>query len=759
MNYVRVVIFILIGLFLIPIIADASVPGEGSDVLQIRAGEHSGFIRIVLEGRSSTISAGKVNQQGKDIIVTFTDRDFAIKKTSIPVAYKADKDTVTFTPKQLGKIKAYFLKDPSRFVIDVYPEDERVKKQANAVPKPEIERSGRNRGGAVPAVSSKDNVRPKEEVAKTKPAKEYDEKSLIPENYKALWSLLEAGNFYAVLKELPLHKPENTDSLAVSHYIYAKASIMAKQYFDAVKHLRLAYIYAPANALKELALLKRAEIYLELKLNYEARADGLVFIRDFPSSVYIEKANAALAESLYRIGLFQEAIEYYKKSGNSPETLYGMANALQKLEMVEEAKKAYAQAMLSDNTYIKSSPETAYLIGENMRMTGDLAGAKKHLSEIEVGPFRNNAIISAGLIAVEESNVQEAIKHFKTALESRDQKVKVQALFNLSLAYLKEGKFEEATSSLEEIRHNHIDSNMYKEALLALAKIYKKEGRTKDSVSLLKELVYGKQPPAQAFHELEEIVLSLSVSSSQDGLTFVKLWNDVGQWLVDENREDFLLKVVVRLRHEGKPFIDLCSWLVENASARARGRAAIDLADYYIGIGNTAMSGEYLNIAKDAGETGDSVLRVEAKVLYFNGDLTAALKQIVLMKETEKGDLALLGNIIYKMNDPGIKDVQKAMAFYERKLNEGDWDAESYIDFADILYMNNDGSRALKYYRIAGEMSPGNEWVMYRLARDTNGKEAEDMLSRLQKGDNLFGRLAKTKLMEMSLANKVREVY
>ena len=748
-------------LTLIPLLhnADATVPEEGADFLQIRAGEHSGFMRIVIEGDDSIISEGKASQQGKDIIVRFINKNFEVKKGDLPISCKADKDAVTFSLKSAGRMKAYSLKNPGRFVIDVYPEGPEVKKQTKSETGPEVETAEKIKTVAATEASRKDPPTQTDRNAGTRPEKDYDEKDFIPDKYKAVWSLLESGNFYAVLKDLPAHKPENAGSRAAFYYIYAKADIMAKQYPDAVKYLRLTYIYATDNALKELALLKRAGTYMELKLIYEARADYLVFIRDYPSSRYIEKAHFGLAESLSEIGLLQDAIEHYKKSGRRPEVLFGMADALQKLEMVEDAKKAYDEALLMDKTYLKSSPETCFLIGENMRMSGDVTNAKRHLSQIEFGHFKDSATISLGLIAMEESNTQEAVRQFKSAAQSRDPKIKVQALFNLSLAYLKEGKFKEATSSLEEIRHNHIDSNMYKDTLLVLSKIYKKGGRLKESVSLLKELVYGKQPPEDAFVALEEIVLEAGERSSQDGLTFVKLWNEVGQWLVDDTREEFLLKVAKRLRHEGKPFIDLCSWLVDNASQRARGKAAVDLADYYIGIGNAEMSRNYMDIAKESREAGDAVIRAEAKILRSEGNQTAALKQIMLVKEIENSDLDLLGNIISDINDPELKEVQRAIAFYEKTINASEWDTENYIALADILYANNNRSKSLKYYRIASEKSPDNEWAMYRVARDTDMPEAEDMFSRLQKGNNLIGRLAKSKLMEMALMNKVKEVY
>jgi len=759
MKYLRVVTFMLTSLFPLLNMTAAAVPEGGADLLRIRAGEHPGYMRIVLEGDDSIISGGKVSRKGKDIVVRFTDKNLEIQKTGLPITCKTDKDAVMFTLNQTGRLKTYSLKDPSRFVIDVYTEEEKVIKQNKPEPMTEVKKTERIITASVPEAAVNNHTDRGDRFEAVKQEKVFDEKSLIPEKYKAMWSLLEAGNFYAVLKELPGHKPDNAESRAALNYIYAKANIMAKQYQDAVKHLRLAYIYATDNALKELALLKRAGIYIELKLNYEARADYLVFIRDFPSSRYIEKAHSGLAESLYKIGLFQEALENYKKSGRSPEVLYGMANTLQKLEMVAEAKKTYNEALLYDNTYLKSSPETNYLLGENMRMSGDMENAKKHMSQIESGPYKDNAIISMGLISMEESNIKEAVKQFNTAAQSKDQKIKVQALFNLALAYLKEGKFKEATASLEEIRHKNIDSNMYKDTLLVLSKIYKKGGRVKEAVSLLKELVYGKQPPADAFSTLEEIVLETGAKSSTDGLTFVKLWNEVGQWLVNDTREDFLMKVAKRLRHEGKPFIDLCTWLVENGSENTRGKAAIDLADYYSGIGNTVMAREYINVAIDSRETGDTVLRVEAKILRSEGEQTAALKQIMMIKEIQKSDLLLLGNIISDIDDPEMKDVQKAIAFYDRKLNEADWDAETYIHFADVLYAHNDTDNSLKYYRLAGEKSPENEWVMYRLASDSGMPGSEDILNRLQNGDNLFTRLAKSKLMERALMNRVKEVY
>ncbi len=789
MNYVR---FIVLLTFISSIIllnsAHTKTPGEGTYILEVRTGNHSDFRRIVFQGTEAIISKGVVNQKGKEIMVRFSDMHFKVKKTDTEIASSVDKDAVTLFLKDDAMLKTFFLKEPSRLVIDVYPQADRKKQEEERRSPPEskkneqavqqkaaeisggssLEQKGRKdkdkkatevNTEAADDTEIHDNAEPNSGTDKIIKDTEHDDVDLIPEKFKAMWTLLESGNFYAVLKEFPAYKPADFGSLASYYYIYAKAHIMAKQYWDAVKYLRLAYIYATGDDMKQQALIQRAGMYRKIGFVYEARADYIVFLRDYPSSPYIEEAHWGLAESLSGIGLFHEAVKHYRKAGPRPEVLFAMGNALQKLGEVGEAGKVYARAMLADKTYPRSSHETYYLMSENMRMSGDLIGAKRQLSFIDSGPYQDNASISLGLIAMNESDTREAVRKFMSASRSRDHTVKVQALFHLSLAHIKEGKFNEAASYLEQIRHNHIDSKMYKDTLLVLSKLYKKQGKVKESVSLLKELVYGKQPPGEAFAELEAIVLDTQEHSSQEELSLVPLWREVGQWLIDETREEFLFKVAKRLRFEGKPFMDLCLWLVNNASQQGRGKAAIDLADYYIGIGNGEMSRHYIDIAKKIMEPGDGMSRVEAKILRAQGEQMAALKKIMTIKEIIKTDLDMMGSIIYGINTPESQDVREAIAFYEKILNGSDWDAENYAMLADILYANNGRSKALKYYRIAHNKNPDDEWATYRVGRNTVMPESGDMFRRLQEEENLFGRLAKSKLMEIALVNKVKEVY
>ena len=740
-----------------------------------------------MEGADNIISKGKVSRKENEIFVDFARPDISVKNKKLPFSFRIDKSTLVISLKKAGSLKYFSIKNPSRIVMDVYHDsqasikkEEKKKKRAQKEVKKKIKKEDiktakkvtkkekekevnkltKKNTGSVKEKTDKQDIDNKEnEILANSKAKDKENDSFIPEQYKGLWSLLQAGNFYAVLKELPNFKPTDMKSLAAYHYMYGDAYRTAREYLTAIGHLRLAYIYAIDETLKERALFERAELYQKLGLVYEARANYIVFIRNFPSSLRIEDAHLGLAETLSKMQMYGEAIEHYRKAGNTPKILFSKANALQRIGKVSEARRAYANALSIDRRYPSKSAETYYFIGENMRMLGELKDANKHLRLLNYGKFKDSSRISLGHIAMEQEDFEEAITNYKVASRSRERKVRVEGLFNLSRAYKKLGKIQEAISSLEIIRHDYINSALYKDTLLELAKLYKKEGNLKYAMSLLKELVYGKQPPREAFEELESILIEASKKNrdGSDDVQFLTLWNEVGQWLIDETREEFLLKVSEILRYEGKPFLELASWLVENGSKNARMIAAIDLADYYIGIGNVEHARKYMNRVYKARVSNDASLRVEAKILRSTGNYKQALKKIMLIKKPEDVDLDAVGNII-----SGLKKSEerlKAVAFYERVLNSSDWDAKKYNRIADILYTNDEKGKALKYYRIAYEKKPEDEWTAYRIGHDGSMNESKEIFGRMEKGDTLLSRLAKTRLIEIDLINKVKEVY
>jgi tetratricopeptide (TPR) repeat protein len=630
----------------------AAEESKNESSINLRAGYHSYFLRIVFEGPGTIVSKGTVSRKDRDIIISFSDPAFKIEKNKLPLAYKRVKNEVILTPKERGRIKTFSLVNPSRLVIDVYKKTGDEKKQAASINKG-IKESGKTKKvssetkkqvqtaeinkdridakdikkkktakkiekekktvtkevsakkdkKAVPPLK-KEETKPEHKIEKAELAsgrhRKYDfDDSFITAEYKEIWEVLKAGKSFGAIKMLSEHKPDNTESISIYHFLYGMAYSNLGKKLIAIDEFRLAYIYALDQNLKELSLYKRADLYRKAGLLYEARADYFVFIRDYEDSQYIRSAHLNLGKIFTELGNYDEAVDQYEKAGEMTEALFSRANALQRLGKVSEAREIYGKAMEADRKYIRNSPETYFLVGENMRMAGELEDAKDHLSEITDEPYKDRAVMSLGLIAMEESDAFNAIKRFKSLNDSKDRKIRVKALFNLHEAYIKAGRSGDAISALKKIRTGYPDSSLYKTTLMKLSGLYRKEGRLKDSVHLLKELVYGKEPPLEVFNELETLLLEASTKSrkSADEYELVELWKEVGQWMLDESREDFLLKITESLKHKGKPFLDLAIWLMENASGKARTRTAIYLADFFAGMGNPYVAAQYLGVS------------------------------------------------------------------------------------------------------------------------------------------------------------------
>jgi len=588
------------------------------------------------------------------------------------------------------------------------------------------------------------------------------EEIIVPEKFETMWQLLQSGNAIGNLMKLPQITPEGTEEMAFSYYLYGEGYNAAGEYIKAIDNLRLAYIYSGDSALRELALFRRAKVYEAMGLHHEARSNYLVFIDEFPESKRIQKTYRGLADSSQKLGLLNEAVQYYDRAGSDAVALFHKANALQKLEKVKEAKEVYELAMKADRGYPKKSFETYYLIGENMRLNGELKKAKEHFNNIQYGPFLDSAKISLGLIAMDEANIKEAGRNFLLASESKDRNIRVRALFSLAFALLSVGQTQEAIEALEEIRFKYLDTDLYKDALLALARLYHKEGKTREAVSVLKELAYGKRPPAGTFLELETIVQDLSEKDSVkvgDEMNFLEIWNEMGKWLLEESREEFLLRMAKRLRYEGEPFIKLSVWLIEHGSSKARVKASVGLADYFISIGKIGMAEAYMTRAVDIEKPDDEALRVKAKILRAKSEYMNAVRTVESIKNFGKEDLMFTGTVLLDMDNAKSAQTDKVIAFYESRLNSGEWDADHYVRIADILYKNNEKGKALEYYRKAYALNPDDEWISYRIGRAESGTESKELYSKLDKGGSMLGRLAKSKLMEINLLNKVREVY
>lgn len=119
---VFLLIFILLPAAALSEALNHTVQGKETYYLKLRAGFHPEFLRIVLEGTESIISNGIVSQKGREIMVRFPDSRFTIQEQKVQVAYRIDKDIISFSPGIFLKFKVFSLKYPSRLVIDVYLE-------------------------------------------------------------------------------------------------------------------------------------------------------------------------------------------------------------------------------------------------------------------------------------------------------------------------------------------------------------------------------------------------------------------------------------------------------------------------------------------------------------------------------------------------------------------------------------------------------------------------------------------------------------
>jgi tetratricopeptide (TPR) repeat protein len=309
--------------------------GDTDSALDIRYGRHNDYQRVVIEGPHDYITTAQVIQKDKQVTVTFASQDFSLKDTQLPISYRRDKNVLIFEQDTTSSVQHRNLSGPSRLVIDFYTAHESPghKKDAKAdvadgktevagneptiTEKKEQEQRAQSEVGEseLNKKTEKNSVKPlhtaeaqasdKKEITKEKKNKDTD---FVPEHYKKLWTLLETGNNYGLLTVLPEYKPKNAGSVAVYHYMYGAASFGAKQYLNAIDHLRLAYIYSTNRKLKEKALSLRAETYMTIKLYQEARADYMMLIETFPSSKKIRKAHLGLGDSLAKLGLYRKAV-------------------------------------------------------------------------------------------------------------------------------------------------------------------------------------------------------------------------------------------------------------------------------------------------------------------------------------------------------------------------------------------------------------------------------------------------------------------
>jgi tetratricopeptide (TPR) repeat protein len=583
--------------------------------------------------------------------------------------------------------------------------------------------------------------------------------NVTSQSLERVMEYIQSGNSSEALKILSGYQP-SSQNLALYHYAYAKAYELSKRQYDSIAHFRLAYLYSKDDEMKERTLIERAEGYAKIGFHSEAAMIFRIFLKKFPHSQYGERVFLGLADSFYRLGLFNEAKEAYEKAGNSSKALYGKANALHSMGDIEEAHKVYMAMLEKDRGYVQSSQETLYNVGENLKLMGDVSGARIYFNSITALPLKYRAFRSLGLIEFEEEHLDVAKKFFYSALQSSERDLRRQVLLNLADTYIKQGKQEEATSRLLEIWKQYPYGKDYDEALLMLSQLYKKEGKLKEATSLIKELVFRNQPNQKALDEFESLILEAEDKGGED---FFKLWRATGHWLLQPSRSQSILKIAKGLRHSGKSYLEICTWLSQYGSDDVKAESTLLLADFYADLGDSVKAMKYLQIKGLTGKN-DTVLRVGAKIYRANAEYQKAAKTLLGVKEFNQDDFVFLADLL-----ESVQDDHKIMGMIKNSLNSTSVPPSVYITLADILFEMGERTDALRYYTTAVSLQqkyPGIktqdiEWALYRISLLSTSTDARNMLESIRKKNDTdaFRRFSGPFLKEQNIAERISGIF
>ncbi len=569
-------------------------------------------------------------------------------------------------------------------------------------------------------------------------------KVLIAENKPAM-----------TIDALSAYRPSH-EELSDYHYVYARALTALNHPYESIEHYRLAYLYANAPADKERMLFERAEVYAGMGYSSEAAVCFKTFLKQFPRSSFSERAHLGIADARYRLGQFREALDHYEKAGTSHQTLIKRAITLQALNRNEEAHKIFRDMIEQDPDLVRSSPEWIYNLGESYRRMGKLNDARSFFELVKDPAFKYQAARGLGLIALTEKRFDDAVAAFNTAAESPERSLRREAIMNRADAYMQAGKNEEAQTSLLEIKKNYPYGKQYDAALVLLARLYRTQGKFNESIALLRELILRRNPVPAALNEIEAI---FNEAKDRDPAQFVKLWNTAGSLLLDPSRAASIVKIAPHLRSAGKPFLDVCSWLIKYGTGDVQSEALLLLADFYADLGDAAAARDYLKRANPA-VVSDTVLRIRAKISLASQEGTNAAESIMKIHDVSEDDVRLLLDSM-KL----LANIKKETAFCERAIAKTSVSPTIAVRFADILYAAGNRQKALAYYRAAVAARPGKaprdaktaadtEWAYYRIAAIAKGEDSENSLKAIQAENDAIGRFAAAELKGAQLRRR-----
>ncbi len=542
---------------------------------------------------------------------------------------------------------------------------------------------------------------------------------------------------------------------AMYNYVYAGALVAGGRLYAALEGYRLAYLFMPADRQKqkELALLKRADVYAGIGMYEEAASAYRIFLDTYGKSEFSEAAYLGLANALFKTAHYNEALQNYEKAGNSEQALSGKAAALVVTGNPKQAYALFESLAASDPGYVGRSGLARYSMGEACRLLGKVDEAKTYLGSVTGGGFAANAAYSLGLIAEAQGGAAQAAGLFLKASDSGDAVLKSQALLGLARCDLKLARPDDAIAALTGVGFNRSHQDLYYSGKLLLAEALGMKGRYMEAAAVLKGLLLKKAYAEAAMGELQDVVETAREHMVSPG-GFNELWKFAGGCLMERGRARFVFAAAQRLKPvDMGEFVDINRWVARNGDRQLARQAAGNLAAYYLSEKNGREAAAYFRQAA-LPPREDSTLRMRAGIRYLNGNYKGAERDLLSIKALSEEDLQMLARAIPRAKDFG------AAGLAAKRLRTAKLAAPPALclSIADAMYEKGDKAEALEFYRdAAGGAAPGRQalspqdlkWALFRL--QGLEKDPKAALGSLEGHGGLMGRYAAARLDEDSL--------
>jgi tetratricopeptide (TPR) repeat protein len=559
------------------------------------------------------------------------------------------------------------------------------------------------------------------------------------------WKSIQSNTPYDGITKLRSYHPHEKER-ARYHYVFGRGLVEMKRYPEAVSHLTEAYITADSKPLKEASLYYRGLAYLRGGFSYEAASALKVFIEQYPDSALIRDAYANYARASLDINDFVNAMRYFKLAGDTPDGLFGKAEVFHRLGLYATASRIYSTAILKYQDYIRNYPNSLYYYVENLRMTGNAEDSKKLLYLLVETPLRDKAILSMGLIDMDNTRFDSTVAHFKRITGSTDRVVRRKALVSLSKVYEEQGKSAEAIRLLNTVRQEFPYTEENKEGLIMLSRIHRKSGDYKNALNAIREVLFGGRPATAAIEELKMLVQESMANSSGD---FIEIWKRCGIWLMDNRYEDLLMEVAKGLERSGGDFLRIYSFLSGYGSEKNKILAMSRMAALYADFGDSKKASRYLHHLEGLGVSNDDMVRAQVQFDFASGKKDAACSGLGKISSPVGDDVMLLWRC-----GTGTEDASGYLPLY-RAMIKGTMVSPRYAEIGDMLYRDKKMKEALTNYRIALTIDPDNAWALYRVG---SLAPAGNELVELSKNETMLGKLARMELKERQIVKKLKEM-